>query len=223
MQVLFPKHVWRHTECMPTSHWRTGASHISLRVITVAWWISSKQITDPLPTSLSYCCYCCYLFCSAAATTVATAVTCLALLLLLLLLLSLATVATCYCCHYCCSLPLLLLVTLLLRATILVRSTLTGKNISHPRATSGAIDTTVTNSLPSIDRFLHRCYHTTLLLTLCLQILIFQMWLNLTHSAANTWVYPLTSFWRINKFGSNTLPSKTAAIPRAGGPSTTFF
>ena len=123
MQVLFPKHVWRHTECMPTSHWRTGASHISLPVITVAWWISSKQITDPLPTSLSH--YCCYLSCSAAATTVATAVTYLALLLLLLLL-SLATVATCYCCHYCCSLPLLLLVTLLLPATILVRWSLTG-------------------------------------------------------------------------------------------------
>ena len=118
MQVLFPKHVWLHTECMPTSHWRTGASHISLRVITVAWWISSKQITDPLPTSLSYCCCCCYLSCSAA-------VTCLALLLLLLLL-SLATVATCYCCHYCFSLPLLLLVTLLLPATILVRWSLTG-------------------------------------------------------------------------------------------------
>ena len=146
MQVLFPKHVWRHTECMPTSHWRTGASHISLRVIAVAWWISSKQITDPLPTSLSYCCY---LSCSAAAaTTVATAVTCLALLLLLLLL-SLATVATCYCCHYCCSLPLLLLVTLPLLAT--------------------------------------------LLLLLCLQILIFQVWLNLTNSAANTWEYTLTS------------------------------
>ena len=81
----------------PTSHWRTGASHISLRVIAVAWWISSKQVTDPLPTSLSYCC--CYLSCCAAgATTVATTVTCLALLLLLLLL-SLATAATFYCCY----------------------------------------------------------------------------------------------------------------------------
>ena len=33
----------------------------------------------------------------------------------------------------------------------------------------------------------------TLLLLLCLQILIFQVWLNLTHSAANTWEYSLTS------------------------------
>ena len=175
MQVLFPKHVWRHTECMPTSHWRTGASHISLCVITVAWWISSKQITDPLPTSLSHCC--CYLFCSAAVTTVAATVTWFVLLLLSLLLL--ATVATCYCCHYCCSLPLLLLVTLPLLAT--------------------------------------------LLLLLCLQILIFQVWLNLTNSAANTWEHTLTSCLAINKFGSNTLPSKTVANPRAGGPSTTFF
>ena len=143
MQFLFPKHVWRHTECMPTSHWRTGASHIFLRVIAVAWWISSKQITNPLPTSLSYCCY---LFCSAVVTTV-VAVTCYCCYLLLLLL---ATVATCYCCHYCCSLLLLLLVTL----------------------------------LPLLA---------TLLLLLCLQILIFQVWLNLTNSAANTWEYSLTS------------------------------
>ena len=138
MQVLFPKHVWRHTECMPTSHWRTGASHIYLHVIVVAWWISSKQITDPLPTSLSY--YCCYLSCSAATT-----VTCLALLLLLLLLLSLATVAT----YYYCSFPPLLLVTVPLLVT--------------------------------------------LLLLLCLQILIFQVWLNLTNSAANTREYSLIS------------------------------
>ena len=116
MQVLFPKHVWLHTECMPTSHWRTGASHISLRVITVAWWISSKRITDPLPTSLSHCC--CYLFCSAVATTVAVVVTCFAMLLLLLFLLLLLVVAvTCYCCY------LLLLSLLLFLATAVTRYT----------------------------------------------------------------------------------------------------
>ncbi len=170
MQVLFPKHVWRHTECMPTSHWRTGASHISLRVITVAWWISSKQITDPLPTSLSYCC--CYLSCSAAATTVATAVTCLALLLLLLLL-SLATVATCYCCHYCCSLPLPLLA--------------------------------------------------TLLLLLCLQILIFQVWLNLINSAANTWEYSLTSRRANQQIWVEYSTLENCYDPTRWWASTTFF
>ena len=155
MQVVFPKHVWLHTECMPTSHWRTGASHISLRVIAVAWWISSKQITDPLPTSLSYyCCYCCYLSCAAAAaTTVATAVTCLDLLLLLLLL-SLATIATCYSCHYCCSLPLLLLVTLLLHVTLLIHLPLTGIDNFCRRGNEGTIDTIGRNSLPSTDLFL---------------------------------------------------------------------
>ena len=139
MQVLFPKHVWRHTECMPTSHWRTGASHISLRVITVAWWISSKQITDPLPTSLSYCCcyYCCYcwyLSCSTAVITVATNVNNLDMLLLLFVFFlccyyccyccylscSAATVATtvaCYCCY------LLLLSLLLFLATAIARYT----------------------------------------------------------------------------------------------------
>ena len=96
MQVLFPKHVWWHTECMPTSHWGTGASHISLHVISGAWWISSKQITDPLPTSLSYCC--CYLFCSAAVTTVA----CYCCYLLLLLLATAVTTAVP--CHFCYSL-----------------------------------------------------------------------------------------------------------------------
>ena len=64
---------------------------------------------------------------------------------------------------------------------------------------------------------------TVVIILLCLQILIFQVWLNLTHSAANTWEYPLTSDWRINKFGLNTLPSKTVAIPRAGGLSKPFF
>ena len=169
MQVLFPKHVWLHTEYMPTLDWRTGASHISLRVITVAWWISSKQITDPLPTSLSYCC--CYLSCSAA-------VTCLALLLLLLLL-SLATVATCYCCHYCCSLPLLLLVTLPLLATLLL--------------------------LP------------------CLQILIFQVWLNLINSDANTWEYSLTSRRANQQIWVEYVTLKNCYDPMCWWASTTFF
>ena len=128
---------------------------------------------------------CCYLSCSVV-------VTCLALLLLLLLL-SLATIATCYCCHYCCSLSLLLLVTQLLPATLLVHLPLTGIDNFRQRSNECAIDTIVRNSLPSTDRFWHRCYHTTLLLLLCLQILIFQVWLNLTNSAANTWVYSFTS------------------------------
>ena len=105
MQVLFPKHVWRHTECMPTSHWRTGASHISLCVITVAWWITSGIIihhrsnayesftTSPCYVTLSLlssvlllllCCYCCYF--------VATSVT----LLLLVTVATAAIILPCY-------------------------------------------------------------------------------------------------------------------------------
>ena len=79
-----------------TSHWRTGASHISLRVITVAWWISSKQITDPLPTSfvllllllVLLCCYCCYY--------------CRLLLLLLATVVTTAFPCRCYCSLHCC-------------------------------------------------------------------------------------------------------------------------
>ena len=86
----------------------------------------------------------------AVVTTVATCYCCYYCRLLLLLL---ATLATCYRCHYCCSLPLMLLVTLLLPATILVRSASTGKENFRQRATYGAIDMTVRNSLPSTDRF----------------------------------------------------------------------
>ena len=106
MQVLFPKHVWLHTEYMPTLDWRTGASYISLRIITVAWWIASGIIihhrsnayesftTGPcyvtLPLLLSLllvllCCYCCYF--------AATAVT-------LLLLVTVATVAITLPCYW---------------------------------------------------------------------------------------------------------------------------
>ena len=122
-----------------------------------------------------YCCCCyyyyycyfyyyCYYWCCAAATTVATTVACYCCYLLLLsLLLFLATADTRYTAATCYN-------------TFL--APLSGKHISRPRATSGAIDTTVRNSLPSTDRFWHRCYHTTLLLILCLQTLIFQVWLN---------------------------------------------
>ena len=103
-------------------NWRTGASHLSLRVIAVTWWISSKQITDPLPMSLSHCC--CYLSCSAA--TVATTVTCYCFYLLLLaLLLFLATDVT---------LLLLLLLFLATPLLLVARSfptLLSGKN-SYP-------------------------------------------------------------------------------------------
>ena len=123
------------------------------------------------------------------------AVTCLALLLLLVLL--------CWCYLSCSAavtcLALLLLLSLLSLATI---------------ATCYCCHFSCSLPLPLLA---------TLLLLLCLQILIFQVWLNLTHSAANTREDSLTSWLVINKFGSNTLPSKTAANPRAGGPSTTFF
>ena len=115
MQVLFPKHIWRHTKCMPTSHWRTGASHISLRVINVAWWMSSDK--SPIhclrvcPTTAVTCfalllllvlLYCCYLFCPAAAATTVTC--CWCYLLLLLLATVVTTVVPCHFCYslHCC-------------------------------------------------------------------------------------------------------------------------
>ena len=106
MQVLFPKHVWLHTEYMPTLHWRTGASYISLRVITVTWWIASGIIIHHrsnayeffllvLATLLcSYCCYCCCCY------SVATAVTLLVLLSLCCLLVTVATVAIILPCYW---------------------------------------------------------------------------------------------------------------------------
>ena len=105
MQVLFPKHVWLHTEYMPTLDSWTGASYLSLHVITVTRWITSGIIIHHrsnayesfllvLATLLCcYCCHFCYYYSVVAAvthivtiSTVATAVT-----LLLLLLLFLAT------------------------------------------------------------------------------------------------------------------------------------
>ena len=147
---------------------------------------------------LLYCCYYCCYYCR---------------LLLLLLATAVTTVfpCRCYCSLHCCYLLQFWFAWRWRELTISVDGQL------------GAIDTIVRNSLPSTDRFWHRCYHTTLVLTLCLQILIFQVWMNLINSAANTREYPLTSCWRINKFGSNTLPWKTVAIPRVGGPLTTFF
>ena len=100
MQVLFPKHAWLHTEYMPTLHWRTGASYLSLSVITVAWWIASGILIHHRSNAYEffllvlatlhcrYWCHSCYCY------SVATAVTLLLLLslccywLLLLLLLS---------------------------------------------------------------------------------------------------------------------------------------
>ena len=88
------------------------------------------------------------------------------------------TVVTCYYCHYCCSLLLLLLATLLLLAATLYWR--------HWYNKSGIVCRQQT-------LFWHRCYHTTLLLILCLQTLIFQVWLNLTNSAANTREYSFAS------------------------------
>ena len=99
MQVLFPKHVWLHTEYMPTLDWRTGASYISHRVITILWWITSGIIIhhrsnayESFPTGPCYVtllllllyCYCCYF--------VATAVT----LLLLVTVATAAIILPCY-------------------------------------------------------------------------------------------------------------------------------
>ena len=55
-------------------------------------------------------------------------------------------------------------------------------------------------------------YHTTLLLNTLLQILSFQVWLKTTQLLIfeNILWLPLC---RINKFGLNTLPSNTVAIP----------
>ena len=122
-----------------------------------------SSITDPLPTSLLL----------------------LVLATLLCLGLSLATKGIgplcCYCC-YCCH-----FVAAATYVPCYFSDTVVGdKQLLVNVPFSGAIDTTVRNSLPSTDRFWHRCYHTTLLLILCLQTLIFHVWLNLTHSAANT-------------------------------------
>ena len=132
---------------------------------------SYSSITDPLPTSLLL----------------------LVLATLLCLGLSLATKGIgplCYYCCYCCysaaaatAVPCYFTVTC---CKILFRQRCREEQFSVHGQLTSAIDTTVRNSLPSTNRFQHRCYHTTLLLILCLQTLIFQVWLNLTNSAANT-------------------------------------
>ena len=171
---------------MPTSHWWTRASHISLRVITVAWWISSKRIADPLPMSCpsaavtTVACYCCYLLPLLLATAVTTALPC----------------HCSYSLHYCYLLQYF----------------------------SGTIDTTTSNSLPCQQIISGTVAIILPLLHIsCLQILIFQVWLNLTIQLLILESILSPPIVRINKFGSNTLPSKTAANPRIGGPSTTFF
>ena len=174
MQVLFPKHVWLHTEYMPTLDWRTGASYLSLRVIAVTWWITSVTLIHHRSTAYeSFTTGPCYV-------TLSRLVPCYkrdwATLLLLLLLLSL-----CCCCHYWCYLLLCCCCyycSLLLRCYLLQDfvgaipgEAFFSRIIARQRA--GAIDTTVRNSLPLTHRFRHRCYHTTLLLILCLRTIIF--------------------------------------------------
>ena len=44
MQVLFHKHVWLYSECMPTLHWWIGASSMSPYVISITWGITSDII-----------------------------------------------------------------------------------------------------------------------------------------------------------------------------------
>ena len=98
MQVLFPKHVWLHTEYMPTLDWRTRASYISLRVIVVTWWITSVILIHHRSTA-----YECFTT-GSRYLTLPRLVPCYkrdwATLLLLLLLLLLC------CCCSCCSLLL---------------------------------------------------------------------------------------------------------------------
>ena len=132
---------------------------------------SHSSITDPLPTSLLL----------------------LVLATLLCLDLSLATKGIrplcyyyCYCCYSAAAataVPCYFAVT----CCKIFSNTVVGEEqlLAHVQPTR-TIDTTVRNSLPSTDRFWHRCYHATLLLIFCLQTLIFQVWLNLTNSASNT-------------------------------------
>ena len=98
MQVLFPKHVWLHTEYMPTLDWRTGASYISLRVIGVTWWITSVTLIHHRSTAYES------FTTGPRYVTLSRLVPCYkrdwATLLPLLLLLLL------FCCCYCCSLLL---------------------------------------------------------------------------------------------------------------------
>ena len=65
-------------------------------------------------------------------------------------------------------------------------------------------------------------YHITLLLNTLLQILSFQVWLNWTQLLILENILWLT-VCRINKFGLNTLPSKTVAIPYTCGLSCCFW
>ena len=98
MQVLFPKHVWLHTEYMPIFDWRTGASYICLRVITLTWWIASGIIIHHwsnayesilLVLAMSLCCYCCHCcYCYFVATAV--------ILLLLVTVATAAIILPCY-------------------------------------------------------------------------------------------------------------------------------
>ena len=139
------------------------------------------------------------------------------LLLLLLLVLLCCCYYCCYCCYLSCSAAATTIATavtclaLLLLLLLLSLATVATCYCCH-YCCSLPLLLLVTLPIPA-----------TSLLLLCLQILIFQVWLNLTNSAANTWEYTLTSRRANQQIGSNTLPSKTAANPRAGGPSTTFF
>ena len=60
---------------MPTLDWWTGASYLSLRVITIAWWITSGNHPSPVhclrvfsywSLLLLVCCYCCHFVATAA-------------------------------------------------------------------------------------------------------------------------------------------------------------
>lgn len=61
-----------------------------------------------------------------------------------------------------------------------------GRIVTRPRATYWRLIQQLGIVCRQQFCFWHRCYHATLLLILCLQTLIFQVWLNLTNSAANT-------------------------------------
>ena len=139
---------------------------------------SYSSITDPLPTSLLL----------------------LVLATLLCLGLSLATKGIgplccycCYCCYFVAAVTAVPCYSTVTHCKIFSDTIVEGEYLLVNVPFSGAIDTTVRNSLPSTDRFTHRSYHTILLLILCLQTLIFQVWLNLTNSANNTREYSFAS------------------------------
>ena len=89
MQVLFHKHVWLHSEYMPTLHWWIGASSVSPYVMTVTWWTASGIIIHHWSGAYEFSIYSFTLIYFSVATVTITTKIPKTLLLLSLLLLSL--------------------------------------------------------------------------------------------------------------------------------------